>query len=115
MNPYVTNPDDVPPFDLYADQPLYCRYHPQPDDFHINRQHTNSQSIESSNYWASVVDICNESVRIYPAEEGGRDVFALGSVIIKWSHLHTQESAKYTETDYSYADANEVRAIAIAK
>ncbi|KAJ6008673.1 hypothetical protein N7522_003689 [Penicillium canescens] len=115
MNPYVTNPDDIPPFDLYADLPLYGRYHPQPYDFHINCQHISSQSIESLNYWASVVDLCNESVRIYPAEEGARDVFALGSIIIKSSHLHTQGSAKYTKTDYSYADANEVRAIAIAK
>jgi hypothetical protein len=115
MNPYVTNPDDIPPSDLYADLPLYGRYHPHPNDFHINRQHINSQSIESLKYWASVVHLCNESVRIYPAEEGGRDVFALGSIVIKSSHLHTQGSAQYTETDYSYADANEVQAIAMAK
>lgn len=42
-------------------------------------------------------------------------MFALGSIIIKSSHLHTQGSGKYTETDYSYADANEVQAIVIAK
>jgi hypothetical protein len=61
-------------------------------------------------YWESVVDLCDESVRIYPADEGGRDVFALGSVIVKSSHLH-----KKREIDYSFADANEIRAITIAK
>ncbi|KAJ5182239.1 hypothetical protein N7449_012386, partial [Penicillium cf. viridicatum] len=37
-----------------------------------------------------------------------RDVFAFGN-------LHTQETAEYAEIGYSYADANEVQAIAIAK
>ncbi|KAJ5205208.1 Aminoglycoside phosphotransferase [Penicillium cf. griseofulvum] len=112
MNPYITNPDNIPPSDLYADLPFYGRYLPKPDDFRIDVQHINSQSTGSLEYWASVVDLCNEAVRIYPADEGGRDVFALGRVIIKSSHLHR---AEYTEIDYSYADANEVQAIAIAK
>ncbi|KAK4862220.1 hypothetical protein LT330_003358 [Penicillium expansum] len=47
--------------------------------------------------------------------ERSRDVFAVGSIIIKSSHLHKQKSAEYTETGYTYADANEVEAIAIAK
>lgn len=105
MNPYETNPDHIPSTDLYADVPLYGRYTPKPDDFQVDLQQTNFQS-----YWASVIELCNESVRIYPADEGGRDVFALGSVIVKSSHLHDTQ-----EIDYSYADANEVRAIAIAK
>lgn len=105
MNPYETNPDHIPSTDLYADVPLYGRYTPKPDDFQVDLQQTNFQS-----YWASVIELCNESVRIYPADEGGRDVFALGSVIVKLSHLHDTQ-----EIDYSYADANEVRAIAIAK
>lgn len=110
MNPYVTDPDHIPPTDLYADVPLYGRYFPKPDDFRVNLQHVNSQSPDSIQYWLSVVDLCNESVRIYPADEGGRDVFALGNTIIKSSHLHCSQ-----EIDYSYADANEVRAISIAK
>lgn len=105
MNPYETNPDHIPSTDLYADVPLYGRYTPKPDDFQVDLQQTNFQS-----YWASVIELCNESVRIYPADEGGRDVFALGSVIVKSSHLHDTQ-----EIDYSYADANEVRAFAIAK
>lgn len=104
MNPYETDPDHIPSTDLYADVPLYGRYTPKPDDFQVDLQHINSQE-----YWASVIEICNESVRIYPADEGGRDAFALGSVI-KSSHLHDTQ-----EIDYSYADANEVGAIAIAK
>lgn len=115
MNPYTTDPDDIPPSDLYADLPLYGRYHPRPDDFRVDRQHVNSHSADSLAYWASVIDLCNQSARIYPADDGGRDVFALGSIIIKSSHLHTPRSTKYTEIDYSYADANEIRAIAIAK
>ncbi|QPG95232.1 hypothetical protein C2857_007876 [Epichloe festucae Fl1] len=46
---------------------------------------------------------------IFPADEG-RDVFAIGSVIVKSSHRHQDATV-----DYSYADANEVQAIAIAK
>lgn len=110
MNPYVSNPDDIPATDRYADVPFYGRYFPRPDDFRADLQHVNSQSADSLQYWSSVLDLCNESVRIYPADEGGRDVFALGSIIVKSSHLHT-----YAEIDYSFADANEVQAIGIAK
>ena len=42
-------------------------------------------------------------------------MFALGNIIVKSSHLHAQGSARCTEIDYSYADANELQAIAIAK
>ena len=105
MDPYETDPVRIPSTDLYADVPLYGRYSPNPDDFRVDPQQTNSQP-----YWTSVIECCNESTRIYPADEGGRDVFALGSVIVKSSHLHDTQ-----EIDYSYADSNEVRAIAIAK
>ncbi|KAJ5950952.1 uncharacterized protein N7479_009365 [Penicillium vulpinum] len=116
MNPYITDPNQIPPSDLYADLPLYGRYSPKPDDFRIDMKYVNSQSPNSLQYWASVLDLCNESVRIYPGEEaGGRDVFAVGSIIIKSSHLHMQESADYSEIGYLYADVNEVQAITIAK
>lgn len=75
----------------------------------------NSQTTDSLRYWASVVSLCTEEIRIYPADEGGRDVFALGCVIVKSSHLHAREGAQYMEIDFSYADANELRAIALAK
>ncbi|KFY81960.1 hypothetical protein V500_10938 [Pseudogymnoascus sp. VKM F-4518 (FW-2643)] len=115
MNPYVTNPGDIPATDMYADLPLYGRYFPRQDDFQVDLQHVNSLSTASLQYWASVVELCNESVRIYPADEGGRDVFALGSVIVKSSHLHDLGNGQIKEIDFSYADANEVQAIAIAK
>lgn len=115
MNPYVTDPNKIPPSDLYSDLPCFGRYGPKPDDFHIDRQHVNSHSTESLQYWASVLDLCTESVMIYPGFDGARGVFALGSVIIKSSHLHRQQDTKYIEKDYTYADANEIQAIAIAK
>lgn len=115
MNPYVSNPDNIPATDQYADVPFYGRYFPRQDDFRVDLQHVHSQSTASLQYWASVVDLCNESVRIYPADKGGRDLFALGSVIVKSSHLHNPGNGQHTEIDYSYADANELRAVAIAK
>ncbi|KAI1758544.1 hypothetical protein GGR53DRAFT_516760 [Hypoxylon sp. FL1150] len=115
MNPYVSNPDDIPALDNYADVPFYGRYFPRPDDFQVDPQHINSHTAESMQYWASVIDLCNESVRIYPADEGGRDVFALGSVIVKSSHLHKNIDAQYNKTDYFYADMNEIEAIQIAR
>ncbi|OBT74384.1 hypothetical protein VF21_06822 [Pseudogymnoascus sp. 05NY08] len=115
MNPYASNPDDIPVTDLYADVPLYGRYFPRQDDFQVDLQHVNSPSTASLQYWASVVELCNESFRIYPADEGGRDVFALGSVIVKSSHLHDAGNGQIKEIDFSYADANEVQAIAIVK
>ncbi|KAI1498124.1 kinase-like domain-containing protein [Biscogniauxia marginata] len=110
MNPYVANPDNIPASDTYADVPFYGRYFPRPDDFHVDPQHANSLQ-----FWETVVDLCDESVRIYPADEGGRDVFALGSVIVKSSHLHKTKDGRRHEIDYSYADANEVQAVAIAE
>ncbi|KAJ5110867.1 hypothetical protein N7532_001402 [Penicillium argentinense] len=113
MNPYETDPDKIPTTDLYADVPFYGRYCPKPDDFRVDLQHVNSETTESLKYWASVVSLCTEELRIYPADKGGRDVFALGSVVVKSSHLHACEGE--TEIDFSYADANEIRAIALAK
>ncbi|KAJ6114275.1 hypothetical protein N7486_000053 [Penicillium sp. IBT 16267x] len=115
MNPYEADPEKIPTTDLYADVPFYGRYCPKPDDFCVDFQHVNSQTTDSLRYWASVVSLCTEEIRIYPADEGGRDVFALGSVIVKSSHLHAHEVAQYTKIDFSYADANELGAIAIAK
>ncbi|KAI1378307.1 kinase-like domain-containing protein [Hypoxylon crocopeplum] len=115
MNPYASDPISIPVTDTYADVPFYGRYYPKPDDFHVDLQRVNSQSLDSLRYWESVVGLCNETVRIYPADEGGRDVFARGSVIVKSSHLHKTRDGQHTEIDYSYADANEVQAIDIAK
>lgn len=58
---------------------------------------------------------CTEANRIYENEDGGRDVFALGSVIIKSNHLKTILEGRKSHRDYSYADANEVQAIILAE
>jgi hypothetical protein len=47
-------------------------------------------------------------------DDGGRDVFAVGSIIINSSHLHTQQGTKFTEIEYSNSDANEIQVITIA-
>ncbi|KAI1085470.1 hypothetical protein F5B20DRAFT_518463 [Whalleya microplaca] len=112
MNPYTSNPDDFPSADRYADLPFYGRYCPKPHDFRVDPQHINSCSSESLRYWSSVLDQCDESTILYPADEGGRDVFALGSVIVKSSHLH---KGRLAEIDYAYADANEIKSIALAR
>ncbi|KAL5361695.1 hypothetical protein BJX96DRAFT_166086 [Aspergillus floccosus] len=110
MNPYTTEPEHMPPTDLYADIPLYGRYRPKPGEFRVEPKHIGSQSLDAMRYWESVLSLCDESTQIYPADEGGRDVFAVGSVIIKSGHLHDTP-----EIEYSFADANEVGAISIAK
>ncbi|KAJ5934877.1 kinase-like domain-containing protein [Penicillium verhagenii] len=114
-NPYEADPEKIPATDLYADVPFYGRYCPKPDDFHIDHQHVNSSTPESLKYWTSVINLCTEENRIYPADAGGRDVFALGSIIVKSSHLHAHQDVQSPEIDFSYADANETRAIALAK
>ncbi|KAF6830100.1 hypothetical protein CPLU01_07515 [Colletotrichum plurivorum] len=110
MNPYASRLEDIPAADSYDDLPCYGRYHPRPDEFRVNLEHVDSESPVSLQYWTSVIDLCDESVMIYPADEGGRDVFALGNVIVKSSHLHETR-----EVDYSYADSNEVNAISLAR
>ncbi|OCL08907.1 hypothetical protein AOQ84DRAFT_397660 [Glonium stellatum] len=84
-----------------------------PHDFRVDFQHVNSPSADSLQYWESVVDLCDESVRTYPANESGRDVFALESVIVKSSRPHKIKDGQHTEIDYLHANANEVQAIAI--
>lgn len=117
MNPYLANPDDIPDSDSYADVVCYGRYRPRPDDFLVSPEHINSQSAESLRYWSTVLRLCNESNRICPSIDGTREVFALGSVIIKSNHLLQLDDGQRqaAEIDFSYADANEVQAITLAK
>lgn len=115
MNPYESDPDKIPEDDLYADVPLYGRYFPRPNDFKPDAKHINSKTPESLNYWSTVLEQCTELNRIYENNEGGRDVFALGSVIIKSNHLNVTPEGRRSSRDYSYADANEVEAIRLAK
>ena len=69
---------------------------------------------EALAYWTSVVQRCDASTRLYENDFGGRDVFALGTVIVKSSHLHSTAS-RSKERDYSFADRNEVAATARAR
>jgi hypothetical protein len=115
MNPYEANPEHIPPTDRYADVPLYGRYFPRPTDFTPDAKHINRTAPESLEYWSTVLEKCTKSNRIYENQDGGRDVFALGSVIIKSSHLKGTLQGRRSHRDYSYADTNEVEAIALAR
>ena len=115
MNPYEADPDKIPENDRYSDVPFYGRYFPHPDDFKPDPEHINSTTTESLKYWEDVLKKCDATVRIYDNQNGGRDVFALGSVIIKSSHLKSVPEGRRAFRDYSFADANEVKAIARVK
>ncbi|KAF1951109.1 hypothetical protein CC80DRAFT_597743 [Byssothecium circinans] len=115
MNPYEADPEKIPSTDRYADVPMYGRYLPRSADFTPDAKHINCTTPESLEYWSTVLDKCTESNRIYENQDGGRDVFALGSVIVKSSHLKAIRQGRRSHRDYSYADANEVEAIAIAR
>ncbi|KAF1994626.1 hypothetical protein P154DRAFT_526969 [Amniculicola lignicola CBS 123094] len=115
MNPYESNPDNIPPTDRYIKEPLYGRYFPRPNDFKPEPAYINSTTPESLKYWALVLQQCDESVRIYDNQDGGRDVFALGGIIVKSSHLKEALEGRQACRDYSYADANEVAATTLAR
>ncbi|KAI9712093.1 MAG: hypothetical protein M1820_001802 [Bogoriella megaspora] len=116
MNPYEASPEKIPATDRYVLEPLYGRYSPRPDDFVPNKCHINSTSPESLKYWASVLERCDVFIRIYEnIDDEGRDVFALGSVIVKSTHLKEKLEGKKVHRDYSLADMNEVRATALAR
>ena len=115
MNPYESDPEKIPSTDRYADVPLHGRYRPLPTDFQPDVKHVNSTTPESLEYWSSVLAQCTELNRIYENDEGGRDVFALGGVIVKSSHWKGSPEGRRSDRDYSYADANEVEAIRLAR
>lgn len=110
MNPYECDPARIPPTDQYAEMPLYGRYAPNEDDFRPDLTFTNWASTDALSYWASILALCTENNCIRSAAKGGRDAFALGTVIVKSSHLHPEK-----ELDWTFADANECAAIDIAK
>jgi len=115
MNPYEANPSKIPENDMYINEPLYGRYYPQPTDFKPDPNHVNSVSTESLQYWTSVLHQCNESNRAYDNPDGGRDVFVLGMVIVKSTHLKPVLEGRKAFRDYSFADANEVKATFLAR
>ncbi|KPM40300.1 hypothetical protein AK830_g6274 [Neonectria ditissima] len=127
MNPYEADPDKIPSRDRYADVPFYGRYCPKPDDFHpdppkptkagdATEYSPASAEPDFIEYWTSVVlTLCTPAVRIYENPDGGRDVFALGRIVVKSSHLQETLQGRRSTRDYSLADANEVAATALAR
>lgn len=115
MNPYEADPNKIPPGDRYADVPFYGRYQPQPNDFRPDPQHIQSYSESSIKYWNSIIEQCTPNIRIYENTDGGRDVFALGTVIVKSSHLKPQLEGRRSSRDYSLADENELEATKLAR
>ncbi|KAI3322292.1 hypothetical protein HD806DRAFT_536757 [Xylariaceae sp. AK1471] len=110
MNPYEADPAKIPATDPYADVPFYGRYQPCPGEFVPNPPPGPSTSDVVVRYWEGIIrDQCTSANRMYEIE-GWRDVFALGSVIVKSSHL----SATPPHRDHALADANEPAAIALA-
>jgi hypothetical protein len=110
MDPYEADAGKISPTDLYYDLPLYGRYNPSPQDFKPLEKYcssNNSQTREALQYWTEVLEKCDSTCYVYQNPFGGRDVFALGSIIIKSCHLRSSESSR----DYSIADKNEVEAI----
>ena len=115
MNPYEADPERIPPNDRYADVPFYGRYYPTAADFEPDAAHSLSTSPGATAYWSSVLAQCDETNRIYENLDGGRDVFALGRVIVKSRHLHPEQEGRRSTRDYSLADENEVAATAVAR
>lgn len=62
-----------------------------------------------------MIEQCTPNIRIYENNDGGRDVFALGTVIVKSSHLKPQLEGRRSSRDYSLADRNEVGATKLAR
>lgn len=116
MDPYEARPEGIPPHDLYKDLPLYGRYCPQPEDFVPEPKYCNSTTPEALHYWSTVLQKCDSRCYVYENPFGGRDVFALGSVIIKSRHLQLNRGDLGSESsrDYSITDANEIAAIRLA-
>jgi COMPASS component SPP1 len=115
MNPYEANPENIPPDDRYADVPFYGRYYPTAGDFQPDPAHVLSTSPDSLAYWSSVLARCNTENRIYENQDGGRDVFALGGVVVKSRHLHPGQEGRRSTREYSLADQNEVVATSLVR
>lgn len=113
MNPYETDPSKIPASDLYIGELAFGRYTPEEGEFKPDPRHISNRSDQSSAYWDTVLDKCTPEVRIYESMDRGRDVFALGAIIVKSNHLKPiEESDTY---DRTFADRNEIEAIALVR
>ncbi|KAI1136792.1 hypothetical protein F5Y05DRAFT_104355 [Hypoxylon sp. FL0543] len=101
MNPYETDHSKIPREDPYVGS-TYGRYKPSPGDFVPDPPSGPSRDQDVIRYWERVIrEKCTEANRMYSVE-GWRDVFGLGTVIVKSSHL----SAKPLDEDFATRDAN---------
>lgn len=111
MDPYETDPGKIPPTDLYAHVLFHGRYEPSPGDFVPAPPPGPWTSDVVLRYWESVVyEKCTWANRMYDIDEL-RDVFAVGSVIIKSNHMTHVPSHR----DHALSDANEPVAIALVR
>lgn len=65
MNPYEARPDKIPPTDSYINEPAFGRYQSQPKDFRPNEKYCASTSSDALEYWADVLQLCNEDTIIF--------------------------------------------------
>jgi hypothetical protein len=87
--------------------------YPASNDFRPLSEYYNSYTPESLEYWEKALERCELTCHVYQNPFGGRNIFALGSIITKSGHLRTENHASGSEStrDYSIADANEAAAI----
>ncbi|KAL1955324.1 hypothetical protein VTO42DRAFT_8664 [Malbranchea cinnamomea] len=82
---------------------------PADDDFVPDIARINlNDTTHSRHYWEEVLGLCNDETRLNVRAPGKRDVFALGSVIVKSDHQAPEATG-----DYSAMDENECVAVKI--
>jgi hypothetical protein len=110
MNPYETDPKKIPPKDIYIREPHFGRYATDPSDYKPKKKLILSCSDAAIAYWKSILELCSQWTRIVENLGEGRDVFAIGTMIIKSGHLNPRHSR-----DFTSADANEMAGAALAQ
>ncbi|KAJ5234995.1 uncharacterized protein N7469_004163 [Penicillium citrinum] len=105
--PYETNPARIPRDDPFlAQSPQYGRYAPHASDFTPRYQTWHQSDPDINTYWREIAQ--KYSTPEYSLNlSGPRDVFAVGSVIIRVDHEAAHDGAAEW---YSCANANELSA-----
>ncbi|KAE8146359.1 hypothetical protein BDV25DRAFT_162651 [Aspergillus avenaceus] len=107
VNPYETNPELIPTDDPFLKQsPQYGRYAPRDDDFKPLHGQWWQSDPERISYWETIVKENTEPDNSLNVS-GGRQAFAVGSVIIRVDDDDVSEEAAER---YSCANANELSA-----
>lgn len=87
-------------------QSEYC---PQDNDFTPNPVYIRSTDSTSLEYWESVLDQCVPETRLNAPKPGKRDIYGVGSLVIKYGHNSLGSTG-----DYSFLDENEETAVGLA-